>query len=503
MKCKTAFFLTHLAGRKFHEDVELKPGVLLRILHQPDNPVDVNALSVNVSDSFSLVGYIPAHISSWLTPLVLTHQLTLQARLVDENPESERPSILLMVSGVPCNGWKKLQFKGASLAARELHQNTIALWQKLTDFSPAFLHEAALVLRKRFYDLKLAGLSETRLLISCLRDYGAVTQVEQSLAVVLAKKKEEEEKQKKERIEEERQKRHRSAVFNAIRKTFACKAVGNEFLEYGDYRILPLKAIKAANVPTVNEAIEDGSMKLISAPEKSDYGYWSDSKFWVAGTKVGAALSVKGALIRFPIGETLALEDEKIIRCENEYLITEENEFSLGITSPEGFKPFDSNPPRTPVLPEEATGFAIFLGNALMEIRLYGNPVAARESMGALPRRAWRSVGRAQTTFKKAIDAVRKVLSSLAIFGIDEYEFQTIGMLDVDEALKVHAPKFASFYFGHQYGVLKGAGAVLGPRLKLAGLTIELNYIDANTLTNFDPHPWSHHSQERDEDSDE
>lgn len=126
---------TEIAGGQYYE-AEVKPGEKIQLEREPDNSHDKNAIRVE-NVKFNQVGYVPRRVSSWLAPLIDSGEVWLEGRSAEplKGEQGDRTFILLELY---------LHKKGRHILRRDsdpvgglegLHQAVLAIWSEIDQWS--------------------------------------------------------------------------------------------------------------------------------------------------------------------------------------------------------------------------------------------------------------------------------------------------------------------------------------------------------------------------------
>lgn len=82
----------HIAGFQFYDGAfvldKLKPGKKLKMVAEPDNPYDPNAVALHYKDT--LLGYVPSSANGTLAFLMyFGHKDVFETRVIQVNPEAD------------------------------------------------------------------------------------------------------------------------------------------------------------------------------------------------------------------------------------------------------------------------------------------------------------------------------------------------------------------------------------------------------------------------------
>ncbi len=364
---------SRIVGRRYYYE-SADHGMPLELRRDPENPYDSNAIAVHRPDVpgtlGARLGHIPREHAAWLAPLLDAGLVHLSGMLAEEDKPGGSP-ILRIAVDVPA-GLSELETLPAESSSQAVwHDIVLVLWRRRAETAPE-------VLRQMYRDLHEAVLAAsvfpvTRLLFKgvdgYLRDAAYAETIRKALEAEKAKAV---------------QKRRAAALAKQLRAALSAESCGG-LLAYGALRVLPLAATHAAPLMTLPEAFADGRMGFLAARDSSDD---VDSFDQVFSTR-DDILAVRGALLETTFGPLRVNEDDVLVsdgdpRAE----LVAEKDFLPRRILPRMFS--DSVEfPRTPTLPDRATGFAVFWGADLVALRLFGTHAAAVQALGELPTLDW------------------------------------------------------------------------------------------------------------------
>lgn len=423
------WFPTWIVGRRYYDAVPPQDTALL-CERQPDNLSDPDAIAV-YGPHGGRVGHLPRYDAAYLAPLLDRAAVRLTACLSGDDDPHNRTPIRLEVWADP--DFATLLGPEAKTAEAVWHAQLLLLWQSRAHYTHAALDSFRTQIRDLAHSSRLWP--ETQLLYRLLKGTVADGAAAEAQARERAAKLAAEAAALAERDRRD-----------AVRKAFACEPAG-KILAFGYLRLLPLRALQAATVKPLTQALRDGGAVISPRSKLSDAGslrlHLSDDTL-VLATHNERLDTTAGV---FRVGKDTLLAPEG-----NSASVPVWNETGRTDLSPVFLRGTEQAEPALPALPPEATGFALFRGGELLYVNLFAHPFSAAVALESLRRMSWHLKPKvAPLGAQEAAARVAHVLAHAQFFG---YESEDI-------------------YFGHQPGVLKGAAAL--PGLKLAFLRLSIN----------------------------
>lgn len=237
---------------------------------------------------------------------------------------------------------------------------------------------------------------------------------------------------------------------NRLYASFAFTTAGG-LLEFGNLAVLPLRATHATAVKTLPEAVVEG----LAAFQSNQATY--QGGLAVVTSSPNPVLAVAGTELKLNIGTCFIDEDRYVEDGKWNYDCHggETLKVVTDIDKPTYLRGAERATPDCPKLPDNATGFAVFWGDRLRCIRLFGSACAAEQALPILQKYEWQV--KPFTPCPKSDTAASKVLfvlDNLALFG--------------------DLPR-GEVYFGHQIGV-DGGTARIDSEGRLMHVSVYLNH---------------------------
>ncbi len=419
---------TWIVGRRYYVAAP-HPNAALPCERQPDNLSDPNAIAVYATRG-GQVGHLPRYDAAYLAPLVDRGAIRLTARLAAQDDPHGRTAIRLEV-WADDNAFT-LAGPEADTAQAVWHAQFLALWSARARYS----HHALDAFRTQLRDLAHAGglWPETQILYRLLKGTVADGAAAEAQARELAAK-----------LAAEAAAKAEQARKDAIRKAFACEPAG-PLLDFGHLRVLPLRALQPATVTPLTQALREGLAVISPRAKLLDAG---GMRLHFSGD--ARVLATQGERLDTTAGVFRVGKDTLLAPGDQPSTVPLWKETGTEDLAPVFLRGTEQAAPPLPVLPAEATGFAVFHGGELLHVNLFAHPFCADVALDALRRMTWHLKPKlAPLTAAAAAARVAYVLTHASIFGHDNQ----------------------SIYFGHQPGVIKGAAAL--PDLTLAFLRLSI-----------------------------
>ncbi len=362
------WFPTWIVGRRYYTPVP-PPDTALPCERQPDNLSDPDAIAV-YGPHGGRVGHLPRYDAAYLAPLIDRGAIRLTARLADADDPHNRTAIRLEV-------WADLNAvtlagPDADTAQAVWHGQFLTLWQNHARYT----HAALDAFRSQLRDLAHSGQlwPETQLLYRLLKGVVADGAAAEARAREIAAK-----------LAAEADEMRRAAEAAALRSAFACEAWG-PLLAFGHLSLLPLRALHPAPILPLAEALRTGAAALTL--RKTTNGASAFEILLADGVRV---LAIEGERLDTTVGIFRIAKDTAIDSANTPYTLyaIADGDDAPSRRTPVFLNGAASTEPALPVLPPEATGYAVFRGDERLHVALFAHPACAVASLAGLRRMAW------------------------------------------------------------------------------------------------------------------
>ena len=411
-KCKYLYLMLRRADL-FPTKVE--DGDNIELVLAP-NQYDANAIEVR--KGLHTVGYLPRKYAEVLASLVHDNEITLEGGIVlEEEFADKKPRVRIEI------GWKR-DFP----LSDDCDSRAYALFQEmLEDVSTSMLDDDP--------DAIEAFCEYIRPLVN-REGFPRTGTLAFWLIRNLANELRHEEYLKRKRQEEAAL--YEAENLAAIAKVYSAFAFaeGGDFLTFGNLAVLPLRATRGVPVKTLPEAVMEG----IAGFKFTQNVYQGSIEVVTSSTT--PILAAAGTELKLNIGTCFIDEDRYI--DGNKWIHDSYQSGHLKTTDslaqPTFLRGAEMEKPDFPSLPKDSTGYAVFWGDTLRCIRLFGTFSAATQSLPLLLRYEWQIKNiHAHPAKQDAMAKVSGILEGLALFG------------DVHEG---------EVYFGHQKGIEGGTAKI-------------------------------------------
>lgn len=437
---------TWIVGRRFYET---KPaaGDPLAFLREPDNPYDGDAIAVHATRDGKLagkVGHLPREEAAFLAPLVDRAAIRLSGNLSGADDRSCRSPIRLEVAADV--GADTLSGPGGRTAQAIWHAQLFGLWQA----REAYAHEALDAYRTAVREVAHSGMlwPETQLFYRLLKGVvadGKAAEARERHATIL-------------RAMEEAERRTEARLAE-VRAACACAPAGG-LLRFGGLRVLPLRALRPAPLLPLGEALRQRKAVIVAV----DFQGNRSRLRLLLDAGLPDLLAVRHERLETTRG-VLRVRQDQLLAAEvggAEHGLEVVREDSNPLERPLFLRGCELPDPELPEFPEEATGFAVFVGGGLRRVELFGHPGCAVVARSGLCRLAWHlPVPDDGLTVAAAFALVQRVLAAMVIEGLDPSETpRIVSRPGIEGTLLLRSDHLACL----RLRVNEGAGAAIQDR---------------------------------------